>query len=52
MFDIRITQDYLCTVVILTVSHPDGTIEYEGVGSNLGEALAELSAEYSDRTGE
>jgi hypothetical protein len=43
MYDIRIVADHLAVRVFVTVSHPDGTREYEGLGSNLGEALQELA---------
>jgi len=52
MHDFRVTQDHLGSQVIMTISHPDGTQEYEGSGSNLYEALMSLADEYSDRTGE
>jgi hypothetical protein len=52
MHEFRVTQDHLGTQIVLTISHPDGTQEYEGSGSNLYEALTSLADEYSDRTGE
>lgn len=43
MYEVIIVHDYLAVRVALTVNHPDGTREFEGLGSSIGEALQELA---------
>lgn len=43
MYDFRVVSDYLGVVITLTISHPDSTQVHEGVGSNLEDALQDLT---------
>ena len=43
MYEISINADYLRIAVTLTINHPDGTQNYEGVGGSIGEALQDLA---------
>jgi hypothetical protein len=44
--EFRVTVDHLSTRVVLSITHPDGTLEVEGMGSDLTEALYNLAEEY------
>jgi hypothetical protein len=48
--DFRVTVDHLATRVTLAITHPDGTLEVEGSGNNLAEALYDLAEEYDFAT--